>query len=215
LLLSRDRGPGRQRGHQRAFRDHRFDRARPRRALDRGVFELQQLTRAVAALAGHRLELDDPIAGQECVRARLDARGARAVARALGERLQHVATRERRTAPRAPLRPFQPLGQLARADTALRTSSQGLIQCDAIEAVLGSPRAPLGPESVDGDVEVLAPPGFERRHLRRARRGLTARSHQLQDLRAPPREVLDHPTRNALEIGGAVLDGLPPQPEVL
>jgi hypothetical protein len=61
-LLGRDRRPVRQRSRQRVLAHRGCHRTRVLRALDRGVLDPQQFTRAVATLADHRLELDDPLA---------------------------------------------------------------------------------------------------------------------------------------------------------
>ena len=82
-----------------------------------------------------------------------------------------VAARERRPVAREPVRPFQPLGQIAAPSTSpLDGAVAGSTQRGAVEAVLGRARPPLLPQPVDGDAVLLAPPRLERRHLRGARR---------------------------------------------
>ena len=97
---------------------------------------------------------------------------------------------------------------------ALVAGSQDAVQRGAVEAVLGRPRAPLLSDPLDGHAVVLAPPRLKRRHLRCARRRLPARDHQLEDLGAALREVLDHAARDTLDVGGPVHDRLPAQPEL-
>ena len=103
------------------------------------------------------------------------------------------------------------LAEVTLVETPLRARSQDPTQRHAPETVFGRPRAPLLSEPIDGHAVFLAPASLECRHLRGARRRLPARGHQLEDLATPPREVLDHPARHALDIGGSVLDGLPSQ----
>lgn len=75
-------------------------------------------------------------------------------------------------------------------------------------------RRPVQAQPVDRHV-LLGATGLQCGDLRRRRRAAAVRSHVLEDLRPPLREVLDHRPRHTAHIRHALLDRVPGKAEAL
>lgn len=188
------------------------------RALEQLPLEPHQRPRREPPLAAPCLEFHDLGTLEEDVRLAFECRNRRARARDVAQCLQQVSPRERGALVREPIRAFQShrddLRQLLRVPP-IGDDAKHPPQAAVVEAVLGRPGSPLGPQPSHWDPVVLAAPRLERRHLGRARRALASSRHVLDDLRTALGEVLDHPARHAVDLGAAALDGVPPHLQAL
>lgn len=193
--------------------------APPDRAVEQLPLDDQQIAGRVAPLAGDGIERDDLAAPEERIGLGLDFAQVRAFGRHLGQRLQDVATREGRGLARQPIRAGEldrgPLASIHVTRARQPRSPDDGSHAVAAQAMLCRPGAPVLPQPIQRNRVVLAAARLERRDLGRASRALAAIGHMLEDLRPPPREVLDDPTRDANEVRRPALDGEPPHAKPL